>query len=293
MNYLITGATGHLGQKVTRWLAKMVPQENIRLGIHNQIKKDLFSDLNVNLVKLDYQNAESVVQACENIDLVIYIPSMTYKLLDRITEFEHVITAVKKNHASLIAVSFIADQENNPFVMSPFYGYMPRRLAGSGIPYTIVKNALYADPLVPYLPELIKREHVIYPMADQAISYITQNDSAYAIAKLAIEPMMRDHGQSYLLSMERSYNMIELAYIMSRATEEKITYQPVSNSEFAHIYAAEGDGKELASMYAGGAKGLLDATTEDFRRITGREPEELEHYLRNGYQISKLHLLSK
>lgn len=42
--------------------------------------------------------------------------------------------------------------------MSPFYAYVPRRLASSGIEYSIVKNSLYADPLVPYLEELIKRK---------------------------------------------------------------------------------------------------------------------------------------
>ena len=34
--------------------------------------------------------------------------------------------------------------------------------------------------------------------------------------------------------------------------------------------------------------GLLKATSNDFHRITGREPEDMEHFLRNGYQISKL-----
>ncbi len=35
MKYLITGATGNLGEKVTRWLRTMTPENNIRVGIHN------------------------------------------------------------------------------------------------------------------------------------------------------------------------------------------------------------------------------------------------------------------
>ena len=53
MKYLITGATGNLGEKVTRWLRTMTPETNIRVGIHNLKKADKFSDLAVEKVKLD------------------------------------------------------------------------------------------------------------------------------------------------------------------------------------------------------------------------------------------------
>ena len=283
MKYLITGATGNLGEKVTRWLRTMTPENNIRVGIHNLKKANKFDDLDVEKVKLDYFDLDTLEKAVSGVDLVIYIPSITYDLQRRITEFENVLQAVKKAKAKLIFVSFFADQENNPFVMSPFYAYVPRRLASSNVEYS-----LYADPLVPYLEELIKRKNIIYPVGAQPLSFITRNDSAHAIACLAMQSIMRDQGQSYLLSMDKNYNMVELSYIMSRITDHKIGYAPVTITEFAKIYAQEGDGKELASMYAGGAKGLLSATSDDFHRLTGREPEEMEHFLRNGYQIARL-----
>ena len=288
MKYLITGATGNLGEKVTRWLRTMTPENNIRVGIHNLKKANKFDDLDVEKVKLDYFDLDTLEKAVSGVDLVIYIPSITYDLQRRITEFENVLQAVKKAKAKLIFVSFFADQENNPFVMSPFYAYVPRRLASSKVEYSIVKNSLYADPLVPYLEELIKRKNIIYPVGAQPLSFITRNDSAHAIACLAMQSIMRDQGQSYLLSMDENYNMVELSYIMSRITDHKIGYAPVTITEFAKIYAQEGDGKELASMYAGDAKGLLSATSDDFHRLTGREPEEMEHFLRNGYQIARL-----
>lgn len=47
MKYLITGATGNLGEKVTRWLRTMTPENNIRVGIHNLKKANKFDDLDV------------------------------------------------------------------------------------------------------------------------------------------------------------------------------------------------------------------------------------------------------
>ena len=38
MKYLITGASGHLGQKVVTNLRTMTAEVNIRLGIHNMKK---------------------------------------------------------------------------------------------------------------------------------------------------------------------------------------------------------------------------------------------------------------
>ncbi|WP_241201831.1 hypothetical protein ACQZOR_08770 [Lactobacillus delbrueckii subsp. bulgaricus] len=55
----------------------------------------------------------------------------------------------------------MADQANNPFQMAGYYAYLPARLASSKLSYAVVKNSLYADPLVSYLPELIARGNVI------------------------------------------------------------------------------------------------------------------------------------
>lgn len=166
-------------------------------------------------------------------------------------ELENVLAAMKEDNVkNIVAMSFIADQRDNPFVMSRFYGYLPRRLAGSGLNYAIAKNALYADPLVPYLPELIEHHVLIYPVGKESESFITIEDSAEAIAKMALNEDILHSKKTYLLTQARSYPMPELGEIMTKVTGKKIGYQPVSVEEFGRIYASEGDGNELASMYA-------------------------------------------
>lgn len=181
---------------------------------------------------------------------------------------------------NLVAMSFIADQENNPFVMSPFYGYLPRRLAGTDF---IAKNSLYADPLVPYLPELIERKGLIYPVGKQAMSFITLEDSAEAMATMALNEDVLKSRRTYLLTQSRSYTMPELGKIMTKVTGHEIGYHPVSVEEFGKIYAAEGDGAELASMYKGGAMSYLHGLSDDFAHLTGHEPEAMEHFLTRSY----------
>ncbi|MBT9671211.1 NAD(P)H-binding protein [Secundilactobacillus kimchicus] len=285
MTITVTGASGHLGHRVIKALLKLTIDDNIRAGVHNPEKLAAFQKLGVQAVQLDYFNNASMDLAFNGTDVLVYIPSKTYNVLKRVAELESVLTAAKKAAVSqIIFVSFFADQETNPFTMSPFYGYAPRRLAGFGIPYAVVKNSLFADPLVPYLPELIERQALIYPVGDQKLAFITQADSAEAIAQLAVNPELRGHGETYLLSQEETFDMPTLGALMTDITGHPIGYQPVSTKAFADIYRSEGDGDELSSMYLAGEIGLMAATSKDFQKLTGHAPETMATFLKRSYQ---------
>lgn len=287
MKYFVTGASGHLGQRVVNQLQQVVEDnDTIFAGVHNMAKAELFTDQAVQVSHLDYFDEPTIDQSFANTDVLVYIPSITYNLVRRVQEFENVLAGAQRNHVgSFIFVSFFADQVNNPFQMSPFYAYVPRRLAGSGLKYAYVRNSLYADPLVPYLRELIERGHLIYPVGDQPLTFISHDDSAKAIAALATQPTMRDRGQSYLLSMTRNYNMVELGKLMTKITHHHIGYQPVSVEEFGKLYPDDG-GAKLASMYDAGGRGLLAEVGDDYHRLTGEEPTGMAEYLQDHYQAN-------
>lgn len=284
MKYLITGATGHLGHHVVTALSNLTAKKNIRLGVHTPAKAKAFIADGYEVTRVDYNDVAGMTTAFTGIDTVIYIPSLTYDVQGRINEFENSLTAIKQAGIStIIDVSFIADQANNPFQMAGYYAYLPARLASSGLNYAVIKNSLYADPLIPYLPELIERQNVIYPVGDQAMSFISRQDSAEAIANVAVKPYLHDKGQNYLLTMSKNYNMVELSRLMTQATGQQIGYAPVSLQEFADIYRAEGDGDELASMYQAAALGLMDGVTNDFVHITGHYPTDMLTFLTKNY----------
>lgn len=287
MKYLVTGATGHLGREVVHDLIAQVGADQVVAGVHTPAKAKFLQEQGVDLATIDYLNVATMTAALQDIDVLVYIPSKTYDLVQRVTELENTLLAMNKAQVSqIVFVSFYADQENNPFVMSPYYGYAPRRLAASGLQFAVLKNALYADPLVPYLPELIQRQALIYPVGDQAMSFITQQDSALAIATVAAHRSLRNHGQIYTLTQQQAWQMPALGQLMSQVTGQQIGYQPVSVAEFGQIYAAEGDGQELASMYQAGAMGLLDQVTTDFEKITGQAPESMADFLTKGVQAA-------
>ena len=86
-------------------------------------------------------------------------------------------------------------------------------------------------------------------------------------------------GKRYLLS-GYSYDMYELANILSEVSGTKIEYDPVSLETFAKMYdEPKGFGDLLASMYEAGARGLLDQQSNDFEMLVNDKPQTFKSFL--------------
>lgn len=285
MKYIITGATGHLGNHIFNELIKLVPSSSITAGVHTISKADRLSQAGAKVVSIDFFNEDSLIKAFQDKDVLIYVPSKSHDSYSRIMELENVLQAAKgASVGHILAMGFIADQVNNPFDLSAFYGYLPRRLAESEIPYTIIRNGLYSDPLVPYLPELIERHNVIYPMKDQALSFISLDDSSKAFAKVAATKSLLKDGRIYTLTQSRNYTMPQLAKVLSEVANSEIGYQPVSLDEFGAMYNEGNEGHMLSSMYKAGGMGLLDEVSSDYEEIMGHPATDLKKFLQTNYQ---------
>lgn len=277
MTYFVTGATGHLGSAILRELLKLVPTDQVMAGAHTVAKAAAFAQQGVDVRPIDFSNESTLEKAFSGATVLIYVPSKSDTSYARVTELEHVVTAAKKAHVEhVVAMGFIADQPTNPFSLSAFYGYLPRRLSQTNLSWTLIRDALYADPLVPYLPELQQRGNVIYPVGDQALTFISLADCAAAFARVAVTPSLRINERIYTLTQDRNYTMPELADVLSHVGGKKIGYQPVTLEQFAALYNEHGEGRMLASMYAAGGKGLLNEVSTDFRTIMGRSVHSIE-----------------
>lgn len=281
MNILLTGATGHLGTHITEQaIEAQIP--NFHIGVRNTNKVPDEWTQSVNVRMLDYFDKNKMVKAFENIDLVVFIPSIIHPSFKRLPEVENLVAAAQEAQVShIMFIGYYADQHNNPFHMSPYFGYAERLLASSPIDYTYVRMAMYMDPLVPYLPELKERGKLIYPVGEGKINYISRADIAKGIVALIQQP--EKWGQRYLLA-GYSYTMNELADILSEVANSPIQYDPVTREEFGEMYdEPQGFGPLLASMYQAGEMGLLDQTSDDFERLTGERPTPFKDYLKQHY----------
>lgn len=123
MKIAVTGACGHLGSQIVAALNKKTAQDNIVALVHNKKHAQKLTDAGFQIRAMDFQNEASLQKALAGVDVLVYVASKTYTVLDRVKELENVLAAMQQARVNkLIAMSFIADQEDNPFVMAPFYG---------------------------------------------------------------------------------------------------------------------------------------------------------------------------
>ncbi len=284
MIYNITAATGHLGVKIVEEALKYIDPKNLVLTVRNPEKARYFQKQGIQIRQANYRSADALKEAFIGTDVLIYIPSLTFPSVARIMEFENAILAAEKTGVNqFIFIGFMADHGNNPFKMSPFFGYVQRRLASGTIPYTYIRNGMYSDPLPPYLPELAKRGKVLYPVGNERISFVSREDLAKAIVQIALKEEW--HGNEYTLTGPKAWSMTELAELLSQVSGTPIIYDPLSNEEFAALYdEPKGFGPVLVSLYEAAAKGLMAEVTEDFESITGAAAEDLSTYIEREYR---------
>jgi len=284
MIYNITAATGQLGVKIVEEALSFIDPQQLVLTVRNPAKAAHFQKQGIQAIQANYRSPQALAEAFTGTDVLVYIPSLTFPSVARIMEFENAMAAAEKVRVKqFIFIGFMADHANNPFKMSPFFGYVQRRLASGTVPYTYIRNGMYADPLPPYLPELARRGKVLYPVADQKISFISRQDLAKAIVQIALQGKL--HGSEYTLTGPKAWSMTELAELLSKISGAPIVYDPLSNEEFAELYdEPKGFGPVLASLYEAAAKGLMAEVTEDFERITGEAAEDLSTYIEREYR---------
>lgn len=249
----IINSTNFLGQKITAWLSSLS-------GEITEITNDLNN--------------------IEDDDCIIYLPADQESIQLQINNFENLLIRLKNKKINLMLVSMFADQSNNPYLFSAVYGYMQRRLAASNINYTLVRYGVLADSIVKDIPQIRKDKKIQCPCGINKISFITANDVAHAVARIAVYKFLHDkRGQSYLLTTPQGFSMMEIAYLLSQILEEEIEYAPQDNFETS--------GMDL-SLAKAASLGLLEQVSDDFQLITGRKPEDLNHFIRNSYQLTKL-----
>lgn len=73
MKYMITGATGHLGQQVVAQLSKLTTKQSIRLGVHTPAKAAHLKDDGYEIAAIDYHNVDQMTAAFTGVNVLIYI----------------------------------------------------------------------------------------------------------------------------------------------------------------------------------------------------------------------------
>ena len=145
-------------------------------------------------------------------------------------------------------------------------------LAESGIPFTAVRNGMYADEIATWFDA---DGRITGPGGDGAVSLTYRPELAEAIAELLVEPA-HDERSVVTITGPEAVTLSELAAVASDVTGDDYRYEPRDREEW--LAYRRGLGRPAWSIEAGSRtttasrRGEADIVRDDYRRLTGKEP---------------------
>ncbi|MBY6685617.1 SDR family oxidoreductase [Rhodococcus sp. BP-149] len=289
---IISGASGDLGRRVTRLLLDEDPDRELILTTRTPEKlADLASDT-VQIRHSDYAYPETVRQAYEGGDVLFLISGLN--LGRRVSEHRGAIAAAQHAGVEHIVYTSVGGvQPGNPALSAIDHCQTEQDLRDSGIAYTFLRNALYAEIVsnilvAPAVPSGILSQAT----GDGYLAPVAKEDVARSAAACLMNPAAHA-GRIYEITGPELLNFHQIAALASHVHSSPIEYTPVSEDDRLAFFDAVGiprtydptmppspDGHlwasdELVSAEVAVAQGYQALQSRHVEQITGREPEPL------------------
>ena len=181
-------------------------------------------------------------------------------------------------YTSFLAAGSDALAEHSQLVHWP----TEQAISASGLTYTILRHALYAEILVADLDDTLLTGVLHRCGGTAACTYIARDDLGLSAATM----LASDEEENRILNetMERSYTGDEVAEAIARCFGKPVRYVSVAPEDWpAYMTEKWGMPASLAASTVGTMRaieaGQLDLVTDDYRAVTGRSARTLDEFL--------------
>jgi NAD(P)H dehydrogenase (quinone) len=252
--YVISGASGSLGRKITEQLLEKIPAENLSVSTRTPNNLDALSQRGVAVHAADYNDPAALERAYAGSDVLMLISSLA--VTKRVPEHRNAINAAKRAGIKHIVYTSTAGiHPQNPTLSASDHIVTEDDLRRCGIGYTIMRNACYAEvfPTVAAQPVLRSGEWVQVE-GDGKLAPISKNDIARTAVACMLNPTRHD-GAVYEVTGPDLVSFRDIAAMASEVYGVPIRYVPVSVEERYAMLDAMG----VPRQYAEGMDGHPDA----------------------------------
>jgi len=264
---VVTGSTGHVGRLVAGELSTRGMRQ--RLLVRDPLRAPDIAGAEIAMA--DYGDPESIADALEPDDRVFMV-SLHEGPEQRVPHHRAFIeAAASAGVAHIVYLSFVAAGPDAIFLHARSHGETERTLAESGVPWTAIRNSMYADDI----PGWFDSDGLnTVPAGEGRMSFSYRPELARAIAVTLTEP--GHEGKTYDIVTPQSVSMRELAEIAWAVTGQNYRYAPTSDAWWEERWRARG--KEPWAIeagltsYAALRAGEFDVTSDDYRNLTGEDP---------------------
>jgi NAD(P)H dehydrogenase (quinone) len=263
---VVTGSTGRVGGLVARRLE--AGGHAMRLLVRDPHRAPQIKGAEVQAA--EYGDPEALAKGLQKGDRVFMV-SMWIGGDTRLDLHRSFIeAAAKADVAQVIYLSFVNAGPDAVFSHAREHGATEEMLKASGVPWTSVRNSMYADDIPGWFDaDGVARE----PGEDARMSFSYRPELADVIAAALTQP--GHEGRIYNITTPDSASMRELAQIATKVTGNEYRYEPISDGEWIERWKAQGrpDWALEAGLtsYEALRSGELDVVSDDYKKVTGRK----------------------
>jgi NAD(P)H dehydrogenase (quinone) len=265
MTIAITGASGHLGRRVTELLHDRLDDlvlltrtpENVSGGEAR---------------RADFDEPESLADAFAGVERVLLISA--HDLARRAGQHRAAIDAAKAAGVRHVIYTSVSNPSaDNPAAVAPSHRATEQALRDSGLAWTFLRNNIYAEYQAPTVAQAAASGRLVTSAGDGRIAYVSREDcAAVAAAVLAGDG---HEGRAYDITGPEAVSAYELAALAGPDVE----VVQVDDDALIAVMTATGipeDGaRVLASFHRAAREGSLAAVSTAVEDLTGRPPRAL------------------
>ena len=282
---LVCGANGNLGGAVVAALRRSVGPAGFIAGTRDPQSPFARSlaHSGVQVRRVDYDDPASLPEAFAGIEAVLIISTYADNSR-RLQQHLNVIEAAKAvGVRRLVYTSFLdagpdALSEHSRLVHYP----TEQALIRSGLDYTILRHALYADLFIGDLSLTLETGVLHRASGTAACAYIARDDLGVSAA--AVLANKGHENRIYTETMLQPLTGDEVAQTLGEVFGREIRYEAVAAEDWPVFMERHlGVPLVLARSAIGTMRaiesGAFDVATTDYERIAGRKPRTLEEFL--------------
>ena len=284
---VVSGASGQLGGLTVKHLLDRVDASSV-VALTRTPEK--VTHLGVTVRQADFDDADSLARAFDGADRVLIVS--TSAMGRRVRQHGAAVDAAARAGAGLLVYTSMlrAGEPGNVNPVLPEHRETERLLAESGMPYTVLRNAIYPEMLGMLLPlhQAAETGRLATSAAGTAyVNYVTRDDCAAAAAAVLAEGGYES--ETLDITGPAALGPQGVAEALSEATGRAVRHErvPVDDDRAALLsrlppeVAASGHAVEGAiGFWREAAHGWYDVTTHAVERLTGRPPTALADHLR-------------
>ncbi|HBC8834854.1 TPA: NAD(P)H:quinone oxidoreductase [Escherichia coli] len=282
----ITGATGQLGHYIIESLVKTVPASQIVAIARNPAKAQALSAQGITVRQADYGDEAALTSALQGVEKLLLISSS--EVGQRAPQHRNVINAAKAAGVKFIAYTSLLHADKSPLGLAAEHIETEKMLANSGIAYTLLRNGWYTENYLASATAALEHGVFIGAAGDGKIASATRVDYAAAAARVISEA--GHEGKVYELAGDSAWTLTQLAAELTKQSGKPVTYQNLSEADFATALKGVGLPVGLADMLAdsdvGASKGGLFDDSKTLSKLIGRPTTTLAESVSNLFNVN-------